>query len=85
MADPEHDPAIAADDPLTPEMPSDPSLVSVLAELDRAGWTGQVAPLEGGSIRCLTCRQEFPASEVDADRVRSELRLGPERSPNPRG
>src|SRR4051794_31320224 len=50
--------------------PNDPPLATVLGELDRAGWTGQMMPLEGGSIRCLTCREEFPADQVDADEVR---------------
>ena len=48
----------------------DTGLATGLGELERAGWAGQVVPLEGGSIRCLTCRQEFGADEVDADDVR---------------
>jgi hypothetical protein len=70
MADPLKDPAIVEDQAATPEMPADPSLVGVLADLDAAGWTGQTMPLEGGRIRCLTCRAEFAADEVSADHVR---------------
>lgn len=70
MADPLQDPAIADEPAGTPEMPADPSLVEVLAELDAAGWTGQTMPLDGGRIRCLTCREEFGADEVSADHVR---------------
>ena len=50
--------------------PDDAGLATVLGELDRAGWTGQLMPLEGGSIRCLTCREQFSADQVDADEVR---------------
>ncbi len=70
MADPLQDPAIVDDRAGNPEMPADPSLVGVLAELDDAGWTGQTMPLEGGRIRCLTCREEFAAETVSADHVR---------------
>lgn len=70
MADPTNDPAIVEDRATTPEMPADPSLVDVLAELDADGWSGQTMPLEGGRIRCLTCREEFGAEEVSADHVR---------------
>lgn len=50
--------------------PTDTSLSTVLGELERAGWGGQFIPLEGGSIRCLTCREEFPAEAAEADEVR---------------
>jgi len=70
MGTPQNDPAVIDDVALTKEMPSDPSLSTVLAELDSEGWKGQTMPLEGGSIRCLTCREEFPAGEIDADEVR---------------
>jgi hypothetical protein len=50
--------------------PTDPSLSAVLGELDRAGWAGQFMALEGGSIRCLTCREPFPATTVPADEAR---------------
>ena len=50
--------------------PDDTSLGRVLAELERDGWTGQLQPLEGGRLRCVTCRTEFDAADVDADAVR---------------
>src|SRR4051794_23619532 len=50
--------------------PTDTSLSAVLGQLERAGWEGQVMPLEGGDIRCLTCRNEFPAAGADADEMR---------------
>jgi len=50
--------------------PTDTSLAAVLGQLERAGWTGQLMPLEGGDIRCLTCRSEFPASGAEADEMR---------------
>ena len=50
--------------------PADPSLSTVLGELERAGWAGQFMPLEGGSIRCVTCREVFPAEGAEADEVR---------------
>ncbi len=49
---------------------ADPSLVGVLAELERAGWTGQFMAVAGALIRCLTCRTDFPADEAAADQVR---------------
>ena len=42
----------------------------MLGELDRAGWAGQFMPLEGGSIRCLTCRHEFPAAAAPVEESR---------------
>ena len=50
--------------------PTDSSLMAVLADLDRAGWAGQFMALEGGDVRCLTCRGEFPASTIEADEAR---------------
>ncbi len=50
--------------------PMDTSLAAVLGQLERAGWDGQFMPLEGGDIRCLTCRAEFPAAGADADEMR---------------
>jgi hypothetical protein len=50
--------------------PMDTSLSAVLGQLERAGWEGQFMPLEGGDIRCLTCRSEFPATGADADEMR---------------
>jgi hypothetical protein len=56
--------------PPTSQNPTDVSLTSVLAELDGAGFAGQFMPLEGGSVRCLTCRDEFAADRIEADQVR---------------
>lgn len=50
--------------------PTDASLSAVLGSLEREGWSGQLVPLEGGDIRCVSCRATFPASEVPADHVR---------------
>jgi hypothetical protein len=50
--------------------PSDSSLMAVLADLDRAGWAGQFMALEGGDVRCLSCRGEFPATTIEADEAR---------------
>jgi hypothetical protein len=50
--------------------PADTSLTTVLGELERAGWAGQFMALEGGSIRCVTCREVFPAQGAEADEVR---------------
>lgn len=50
--------------------PTDTPLTSVLDSLERDGYVGQMVPLEGGDIRCVSCRQEFPAADVPADAVR---------------
>jgi hypothetical protein len=55
---------------ITPSGPHDTPLTEVLADYDRRGYTGQFAPLEGGDLRCLTCRETFAASHVQADEVR---------------
>jgi len=61
----------AASGPARPvNNPTDTSLAAVLGELEREGFAGQFAPLEGGDIRCVTCRETFPASKVPADAVR---------------
>ena len=62
------DPAARGDRPAG--QPDDASLTRVLAELDAEGWSGQLQSLEGGRIRCLTCRHELDAATVDADAVR---------------
>ena len=56
--------------PPTSQNPTDVSLTSVLPELDGAGFAGQFTPLEGGSVRCLSCREEFAADRIEADQVR---------------
>lgn len=49
---------------------TDTSLTAVLADLEAAGWAGQMMAVEDGGVRCLTCREEFPAAGVEADEVR---------------
>ena len=53
-----------------PVSAGDTPLTRVLDELDAAGWSGQFMAVEGGSIRCLTCREQFDAAATDADEVR---------------
>lgn len=62
--------ARGAPGPRRPGNPDDTALGRVLAELEDSGWVGQLQALAGGRIRCLTCREEFDASQVDADAVR---------------
>ena len=38
------------------------TLTEIIATLEAAGFTGQMASRAGGAIQCLTCRQESPAS-----------------------
>ena len=45
------------------------SLSEVTAQLDDDGRTGQFQSVEGGTVRCLTCRREFPAAAESADHV----------------
>jgi hypothetical protein len=60
----------SSDGQVIPESPSDPSLASVLAELEQEGWSGAFNSIEGGAVRCATCHHEFPASTIPADAVR---------------
>jgi hypothetical protein len=50
--------------------PHETPLAQVLDEYDQRGFTGQFAPVDGGQLRCLTCRTTFPATDVVADEVR---------------
>lgn len=43
---------------------ADQPLSEVVDQIDDANEGGQFMALEGGSVRCLTCRAEFPASVV---------------------
>jgi len=49
---------------------ADEPLSEVVDRIDDANEGGQFMSLEGGSIRCLTCRALFPASDVPAVGVR---------------
>jgi hypothetical protein len=48
-------------------MPTDTPLLQVLANLEAEGYEGQFQAVEGARLRCLTCRRDFPAHDVDAD------------------
>jgi hypothetical protein len=50
--------------------PTDTPLLAVLGELEQEGWTSQFAPLEGGDVRCLTCRAEVPAADLPTGGMR---------------
>jgi hypothetical protein len=43
------------------------TLADVLTLLERRGYAGQFAPTPGGHVRCLTCREEFPAEDATVD------------------
>ena len=49
---------------------ADQPLSEIVGQIDDANDGGQFMALEGGSVRCLTCRAEFPASVVPAVGVR---------------
>ena len=55
----------------TPEYASDgTTLVEVIRRFEADGYTAQMAAVEGGAIRCFTCRRDSPASTVHLDVVR---------------
>ena len=55
----------------TPEYASDgTTLVEILRQLEAAGYAGQLAAVEGGALRCFSCRQETPAAEVHLEVLR---------------
>lgn len=55
----------------TPEYASDgTTLVEVIRGLEKDGYVGQMAAAEGGMIRCFTCRQDSPASDVHIQLLR---------------
>jgi hypothetical protein len=69
MSDPStgRDPASGAGGPGSV---ADEPLSQVVDDIDERNDGGQFMSLEGGSIRCLTCRSEMPASDVPAVNVR---------------
>jgi hypothetical protein len=46
------------------------TLTEIIATLEAAGFTGQMASREGGTIACLTCRQESPAADFKLGAMR---------------
>lgn len=61
------------DDATTPPSPigtpADTPLRNVVDRIDSRIGEGQFGAIEGGSVRCFTCRHTFGADLVDADRV----------------
>ena len=53
---------------LDPANPTDTPLGQVVDQYDR-GDDGSFRTVPGARIECLTCRRDFPAEEVDADRL----------------
>jgi hypothetical protein len=45
------------------------TLYEVVSRYESDGWTGQFQARDDGVLRCLTCREEFPASIEHADEV----------------
>lgn len=55
----------------TPEYASDgTTLVEVIRRLEEDGYLGQMAAVEGGMIRCFTCRQDSSATQVHLQLLR---------------
>lgn len=54
----------------TSAAPGGQSLSDVLGELADEGWDGQMAPVEGGTVRCLTCREELDPGSVEQGPLR---------------
>lgn len=55
----------------TPEYASDgTTLAEVVRHLEAEGYRAQMAPMEGGAIRCFNCRTASPAGQVDLEVVR---------------
>jgi hypothetical protein len=55
----------------SPEYASDgTTLVEVIRRLEAEGYVGQMAAAPGGTIRCFTCRQDSPATEVHLQSLR---------------
>jgi hypothetical protein len=46
------------------------TLGEILATLEAAGFTGQMAARPAGHILCLTCRKESPAADFDLHAMR---------------
>jgi hypothetical protein len=45
------------------------TITEVIDRYERDGYRGQFRVLERGRLQCLTCRQEFPASEPAVGRL----------------
>jgi hypothetical protein len=55
----------------TPEYASDgTTLVEVIRQLERDGFTGQLSAQPGGVLRCYSCREDSPADEVELRALR---------------
>ncbi|MDP9386911.1 MAG: hypothetical protein M3Q48_03030 [Actinomycetota bacterium] len=55
----------------TPEYASDgTTLTEVVRHLEAEGYGAQMAPVEGGRIKCFNCRTDSPAGEVHLEIVR---------------
>jgi hypothetical protein len=66
------DTAVSADAPREPDTYVQGEAVTLLSVLDafaRLGFTGQF-DTPAGAIRCLQCRQETPAADVDLEELR---------------
>ena len=46
------------------------TLTEIIATLEAAGFTGQMASRDGGMIACLTCRQQSPAADFTLGAMR---------------
>lgn len=46
------------------------TLAEIVSSFERAGFVAQMAPRPGGRVRCLTCRAESDASDVEVHRLR---------------
>jgi hypothetical protein len=51
-------------------MPTDPSLMNVLDQLEDEGYESQFVPREAGVVRCPTGGHVFSASSIDPDGTR---------------
>ena len=50
---------------IPPPLPADGSTVAeIVASLEKAGFTGQLAARPGGRIVCFACHQESPAADA---------------------
>lgn len=45
------------------------TLIEVIRTLEKAGYAGQFAAGDEGTVRCLTCRETPPAVDVHVDRI----------------
>jgi hypothetical protein len=48
--------------------PQDRTLAEVLDAMASEGFAGDFTALEGGEVRCLACRETWPADQLDGDR-----------------